>query len=131
MAQDARIDGAKWIGNCPAGFRAETRGQGLTRASKLRLDRRIIQPREPAMGRAMRGELEAPGAPVLDLRPTQVLQAIPGVLHVPGICLPDVVCNKEGGGSEAEVGENRIGGAREGGVAVVERQEEFARRGIV
>ncbi len=131
MPQDARIDGTKWIGDCPAGFPAETRGQGLTRTSKLRLDRRIIQPREPPMARAMRGKLEAPGAPLLDLRPTQVLEAIPSVLHVPGIHLPDVVCNKEGGGSEAEVGENRIGGAGEGGVAVVERQEEFARRGIV
>src|SRR6266487_3349163 len=122
MPQDARIDGTKWIGDCPAGFRTQTRGQGLTRASKLRLDRRIIQPREPAMGRAMRGELEPTRAPVLDLGPTQVLQAIPGVLHVPGIHPPDVVCNKEGGGSEAEVGENGIGGAGEGGVAVVESQ---------
>src|SRR6266550_3511093 len=25
MPQDARIDGAKWIGDCPAGFRAEPR----------------------------------------------------------------------------------------------------------
>ena len=125
MPQDARIDGTKRIGDCPAGFRAETRGQGLTRASKLRLDRRIIQPCEPPMGRAMRGELEAPGAPLLDLRPTQVLQAIPRVLHVPGIHLPDVVCNKEGGGNEAEVGENRIGGAGEGGVAVVEGQQKL------
>ncbi len=126
MPQDAPIDGTKWIGDGPAGFRAETRGQGLTRTAKLRLDRRIIQPREPPMARAMRGELEAPGAPLLDLRPTQVLEAIPGVLHVPGIRLPDVVCNKEGGGSEAEVGENRIGGAGEGGVAVVEGQKERA-----
>jgi len=122
MPQDARIDGTKWIGDGPAGFRAETRGQGVTRASKLRLDRRILQPREPAMGRAVRGELDAPGAPLLDLRPTQVWQAIPGVLDVPGIHLADVVCNKEGGGSEAEVGENRIGEAGEGGVAVVEGQ---------
>jgi len=124
MAQDARIDSTKWIGDCPAGFRAETRGQGLTGAWKLRRDRRIIQPREPAMGRAMRAELEASGAPLLDLRPTQVLHSIPGVLHVPGICLPDVVCNKEGGGSEAEVGENRIGGVGEGGVAVVEGEQK-------
>src|SRR5258705_9093316 len=124
MPQDARIDGTEWIGDGPAGFRVETRGQGLTRTAKLRLDRRIIQPREPPMARAMRGELEPAGAPLLDLRPTQVLQAIPGVLDVPGIRLPDVVSNKEGGGSEAEVGENGIRVLAQRCVSIIKRQQE-------
>src|SRR5882762_1708730 len=82
------------------------------------------------MARAVRGEVEPPRPPLLDLGPTQVLEAIPSVLDVPGIRLPDVVGNQERGGGKAEVGEDGIGMLGEGRVAVVEGQQERAACGV-
>ena len=78
------------------------------------------------MRSAVRGELEPARAPLLDLRPTQVGEAIPGVLDVPGIRLADVVGNQKRGGGEAEVGEHRIGMLGEGCIAVVEGEQKPA-----
>ena len=82
------------------------------------------------MGCAVRGELKAARAPLLDLGPTQVLEAIPGVLHVPGIRLADVVGDQKRGGGKAEVSEDGIGMLGEGGVAVVEGQQKRAACGV-
>src|SRR5882762_8897627 len=82
------------------------------------------------MARAVRGEVEPPRPPLLDLGPTQVLEAIPSVLDVPGIRLPDVVGNQERGGGKAEVVEDGIGMLGEGRVAVVEGQQERAACGV-
>jgi len=78
------------------------------------------------MGCAVRGELKAARAPLLDLGPTQVLEAIPGVLHVPSIRLADVVGDQKCGGGKAEASEDGKGLLGEGGVAVVEGDQEFA-----
>jgi hypothetical protein len=124
QAQDALIDGAERIGHCPAGLRAEARDQRFARAPQLGAGAGVIEPGQPAMRRAMRGEAEAPRAPMLDRLPAQVREAAPGVPDVPGVGFAGEIRDQKRRRGEAQVGEDWIGVVRERGVAVVERQQE-------
>jgi len=116
------IHGAEWIRDSSAGVRTETLHQLLARARQFASDILVSEPRETAVCRPVRGEVKAARSPVLDLRPRQMLEPVPGVAHIPVVRLADVIGDQERRGREAEVGEDGIGVLGEGRVAVVERQ---------
>ncbi len=82
------------------------------------------------MRRSVRGEIEPPRAPMRDLRPAQVRQAIPGVADIPGVGFPHEIGDHKRRRRETEVGKDGIGVVGERGVAVVEGQEERAACGV-
>ena len=53
-----------------------------------------------------------------------MLEAIPCVSNVPGVCLADVIGDQERGCREAQVGEDGVGVLRQRFVTVVEGQQE-------
>src|SRR4029077_12923992 len=126
VARDTRVDRPERIGDRTTRIRAQATDQDVAGALQLVLDRRVIEPREPAMRSAVGCEIKASRPPLLDSGPAQMRQAIPGVSDVPGIRHPDVIRNKERGGGEAQVGENRISMLGERGVAVIKCQQKRA-----
>src|SRR2546422_3813628 len=116
------IDGAKRIRNGGTAVGTETLHQLRARAPQFSSEIMIGQPGETAVCRPVRGKLKAAGSPLLDLPPGQMVEPVPGVAHIPVVCLADVIGDQKRRGREAEVGENRVGVLGEGGVTVVECQ---------
>src|SRR5437867_11469042 len=80
------------------------------------------------MRRRVRREREPPLLPAPDGAPIEMRQPAPGVAHIPCVQSPDVVRDEECGGGEPHVGEYRIDVLVEGGVAVVEGEQELGMR---
>ena len=122
VAGDPRVDSPKRIGDSTTRIRAQAADQNVAGALELALDRRVIQPSEPAMRPAVGCEIKASRAPLFDVGPAQMPEPVPGVARVPRVRLADIVRDHEGRSREAKVGEDGIGVLGQRGVRVVEGQ---------
>ena len=120
MLEDARVDATEWVGDRAAGACPQAGGEDVARAPQLGSHCRIVQPGQAAMCGAVGGEIEPARLPALDFLPAEVLEPVPGIAHIPGVGLANVIGDQKRGGGEAEVCQDGIGVIGEGGVAVVE-----------
>src|SRR5579859_4975898 len=88
MPQHTVVDGAKRIGNCAPGLRAEAGQQHVARMPQFGFDCAVVEPGQPPVRHAMRGEIETTSTPRLDLIPGQMPQSLPGIARIPVFVLP-------------------------------------------